>query len=259
MTLRVLFRRLLPVEFQPPTNMPRRMLAKLGYFQLRTRVAAHGDEVPDIKLYQPLYSPWEGEATFEQLYRQIQPYTLVSRDRCYVLWKTLQQAGHLQGDVMECGVFRGGTALLEAKTLQGQSSGRGLHLFDSFQGMPETKEGIDRFRSSDFNTTSAESVGRLLAPYPYAHIHAGFIPNTFAGLKINRIAWAHVDVDIYQSVRDCIDYIYPRLVPGGYLIFDDYGFPSCVSARRAVDEAFASLPEVPLCLPTGQCLVMKLG
>ena len=44
----------------------------------------------------------------------------------------------------------------------------------------------------------------------------------------------------------------------GFLVFDDYGFPSCAGARRAVDEFFANKPEVPLCLPTGQCLVVKL-
>jgi len=253
-----IFRRLLRVDFQPPTYFPRLLLAKLGYFRLRTWVAAHGGVVPDIQLYQPLYSPWEGDPPFEQLYRQIQPFTLVSRDRCYVLWKTLQQALQLRGDIIECGVFRGGTALLAAKTLEGHSHERLFHLFDSFQGMLQTTAGVDRFEIGDFSHTSAEAVRRLLAPYPYAHIHAGFIPKTFADLQIKHVAWAHVDVDLYQSVRDCIDYIYPRLVPGGYLIFDDYGFPSCASARRAVDEAFLALPEVPLCLPTGQCLVVKL-
>jgi len=66
-------------------------------------------------------------------------------------------------------------------------------------------------------------------------------------------------VDIYQAVKDCIDWIYPRLVAGGFMIFDDYGFPSCPGERRAVDEVFAKLPEAPICLPTGQCLVVKLG
>jgi O-methyltransferase len=68
-----------------------------------------------------------------------------------------------------------------------------------------------------------------------------------------------VNVDLYRSVRDCIEFLYPRMVPGGFLVFDDYGFPSCPGARRAVDEAFAKRPEVPICLPTGQCLVVKVG
>jgi O-methyltransferase len=259
MTVKTLVRRLLPTEFQPPTGLPRRVLSALGYFRFRTWLAAHGDPVPDIGLYQPLYSPWEGEKSFEPLYRQIQPYTLVSRDRAFVLWKTLQQALRLPGDVMECGVFRGGTALLEAMTIEGTGQSRALHLFDSFQGMPTTTGGIDRFESGDFSTTSPDAVRQLLARFANVNIHVGFIPETFSGLGLRNIAWAHVDVDIYQSVRDCIEYIYPRLAPGGFLIFDDYGFPSCVSARRAVDEVFAKLPEVPLCLPTGQCLVVKLG
>jgi O-methyltransferase len=260
MELKTLFQTLLPVELQPPTHFPRRLLASLGYFRFRTWVAAHGDPVPDSHLYQPLYSPWEGEQAFEGIYRQLQSLTLVSRERCYMLWKTLQQSVHLQGDFVECGVFRGGTALLAAQTLQEHiREERRFHLFDSFEGMPKTTCGVDRFRSGDFSGTSVEAVGNLFAPYSFVKFHRGFIPDTFADLQIDQIAWAHIDVDIYQSVHDCIRYIYPRLVPGAFLIFDDYGFPSCAGARRAVDEAFATLPEAPLCLLTGQCLVVKLG
>jgi len=259
MTVRTLIRRMLPVEWQAPTHLPQRLLAQTGYFRLRTWLAAHGDHIPDAHLYQPLFAPWEGEKEFDSLYREIKPYTLVSRDRCYVLWRTLQQAIRVQGDFMECGVFRGGTALLAAKTLNGKMQNRKMHIFDSFKGMPKTTDGIDRFESGDFSSTSEEAVKQLMKPFPFVDIHAGFIPQTFSGLSIRQVAWAHVDVDIYQSVRDCIAYIYPRLAPGGYIIFDDYGFPSCASARRAVDEIFAQLPEVPLYLPTAQCIVIKLG
>lgn len=222
-------------------------------------MAARGGAVPDANLYRPLYSPWAGEPAFERVYHRVRNLSLVSRDRCYVLWRTLQQAAQLDGDVLECGVFRGGTALLAAETVTANGAGKAVHLFDTFEGMPQTTEGIDQFEQGWLGRTSAGDVSALMEPYPRVQIHAGFMPETFHGLDIPRISWAHVDVDIYQSVRDCIDFIYPRLVRGGYMIFDDYGFPSCPSARRAVDEAFADKPEVPLCLPTGQCLVVKLG
>ena len=257
--MKSVFRRVIPTEFQPPRDAPRRILAAVGYFRMRTWVGAHGDPVADAELYQPLYSPWLGEPSFERVYQRTRPFTLVSRDRCYVLWRTLQQAMHLDGEVVECGVFRGGTALLEAETMRSQDAVRRLHLFDTFAGMPATTSGIDRFESGDFGGTSIESVQALLAPYEGVDFHAGYIPDTFNGLEVDRIAWAHVDVDIYKSVRDCIEFIYPRLVPGGYMVFDDYGFPSCASARRAVDESFTGRPEVPLCLPTGQCLIVKLN
>ena len=87
----------------------------------------------------------------------------------------------------------------------------------------------------------------------------GYIPDTFAHARIDQLAYAHVDVDLYQSVLDCVEYVYPKLVPGGILMFDDYGFPSCSRAREAADRAFASRREKPIYLPTGQALVLKLA
>jgi len=256
--MREAIRALIPAELQPPTDLPRRVLAGIGYFRVRTWLAAHGQAIPDAALYQPLYSPWLGEPEFEALYGAVRGRTLVSRDRCYVLWRTLRQAARLPGQVIECGVYRGGTALLAARTLAGAGSEHELHLFDSFAGMPETTPDVDRFRPGDLAGASAKEVAELLVPYPLVRLHVGTIPETFSGLAQGRVVWAHVDVDLYRSVRDCVEFLLPRLVPGGIMVFDDYGFPSCAGARRAVDEAFATRPEVPLCLPTGQCLVVKL-
>jgi hypothetical protein len=110
-------RRLVPVEFQPPRDLPRRALAALGYYRLRTWLGARGRDVPDARLYRPLFAPLEGLPEFEALFRRVARHTLVSRDRCYLLAATLRQALSLGGDVVECGVFRGGTALLEAITI----------------------------------------------------------------------------------------------------------------------------------------------
>ena len=254
-----MLRTVLPAEVQAPPNLFKEALARSGYFKLRTIIAAHGTSVPDVDLYQPLFSPWKGEARFEKVFQMIKDHTLCSRDRSYILWTTLRQALLLKGEVFECGVFRGGTALLAAATMANYSPhlSKKLHLFDSFEGMPETVRGVDRLKSGDLNTTSEARVAALLKDFPFTQIHAGFIPRTFAGLDVDKICWAHIDVDIYQSVRDCINYVYPKLTSGGILVFDDYGFPSCPGARRAVDEAFEGLPEVPICLPTGQCLVVK--
>ena len=255
-----LARRAIPVEFQPPpVGFMRRLVAHTGYFRLRTMVAAHGDTIPDAHLYQPLYSPWLGDPAFERVYAAAAGRTLVSRDRCFVLWRTLQQALHLDGDLLECGVFRGGTALLEATTVRDHEAERPLHLVDSFSGMPDTTEGVDRFREGDFASTSYEDVRQALAPFPFARVHRGFIPRILDELAIERLAWAYIDVDIYAAVRDSLEFIYPRLLPGGVIVLDDYGFPSCPGVRRAMDEFFADgRPEVPLCLPTGQCLIVKL-
>ncbi len=222
----------------PAPGASRRLVAKTGYFRLRTWAASLGSPVPDAGLYQPLYSPWLGDEEFERVYAHAEGRTLVSRDRCYVLWRTLRQSLALDGELIECGVFRGGTALLEAAVAL-EAGGRPLHLVDSFEGMPVTTEDVNRFTAGDFGATSLEEIRTALEPYPFARIHKGFIPEIFGELGVERLAWAHIDVNIYTAVRDCLDFVYPRLVPGGTVVIDDYGFPSCVGARRAVNEHFA--------------------
>jgi O-methyltransferase len=253
-----LLRSLLPLELKVPRNPTQRILAAMGYFRFRTRLANQGASVPDLDLYRPLFSPWEGQADFKRYYDQVRRHTLVSPERCWILLQVMRQALALPGHFAEFGVFRGGTALLAAEVLRDAHDNRPLHLFDSFAGMPTTSTG-EPFAKGDFGQTSEAAVRDLVAPAgANATIHAGYIPDTFRDAGISQLAYAHVDVDLYQSVVDCIEFVYPRLVAGGILIFDDYGFPSCTRAREAVDKAFATLPENPIYLPTGQAMVIKL-
>jgi len=252
-------RSLLPLNLKIPQNPLPRLLAATGYFRLRTRLANKGAPVRDLDLYRPLFSPWEGEADFRRLFEPIRPHTLVSPERAWLLLHLMRHALALPGDFAEFGVFRGGTALLAAEILRDARDARALHLFDSFAGMPVTSDG-EPFSQGDFGRTSEAAVRALVAPTgANARFHAGFIPDTFQGVEIPRLAFAHVDVDLYQSVLDSIEFVYPRLVPGGILIFDDYGFPSCTRAREATDRAFAGRREKPIYLPTGQALVIKLA
>jgi len=93
---------------------------------------------------------------------------------------------------------------------------------------------------------------------PFIEYRKGWVPDTFAGLEDRKFCFAHIDLDLYQGVFDCLSFVYPRLSPGGSIVFDDYGFASCPGARRAVDEFFADKPERPLAMKTAQALVTKL-
>jgi O-methyltransferase len=123
--------------------------------------------------------------------------------------------------------------------------------------MPETDKERDLHQKGDFADTSAEQVEAYVNAPGIAILRKGFIPETFSGLESHRIAFAHIDVDIYKSIIDCMEFIWPRLSSGGFVIFDDYGFPSCPGALQAVDEFFADTKTHPLCLPTGQAVVFK--
>ncbi|HEV2486426.1 MAG TPA: TylF/MycF/NovP-related O-methyltransferase [Terracidiphilus sp.] len=238
--------------------MLRKILSLTGYELRRNRPRNPNERnIPGGALYRPLFSPWLGQGDFRKYYALAAPRTLVSPDRCYVLWILLRQALNLSGDIWECGVYRGGTAAMMAAVLRDSAqSDKKLFLFDTFQGMPETDSQKDLHRKGDFGDTSVQAV-RDYVGGEICILREGLIPYTFKGLESARIAFAHVDLDIYRSILDCLSFVWPRLTVGGFIVFDDYGFPSCPGARTAVDEFFAPSASVPLCLPTGQAVVFK--
>ena len=207
----------------------------------------------------PLFSPWLGHPDFQAIYDGAKPYTLVSPDRCYILISLARSASHLAGDFAECGVYRGGTALLLARVL-GNSGEKRLYLFDSFRGLPKMDQEKDPwFAEGQYCADSVEAVEELLRDFRSGiDIRCGWIPDTFRGLEDTRYAFAHLDVDLYQSTLDCCKYFYPRLVPGGILLFDEYAFAPSRGEKDAVDEFFADKPESPITLPTGQAMVLKV-
>ena len=212
----------------------------------------------------PLFTPWAGHPDFQKVYEGIEPHTLVSPERCYMLVSLARHSLHLAGDFAECGVYRGGTALLLSRVLDDDrfvtSQAKTLFLFDSFEGLPRKNRSHDNvYGEGTFAIDSVESVKSLLSSFRnFTDFRKGWIPDTFQGLDDRRYAFAHIDVDLYQSALDCCRYFYPRLVPGGVLVFDDYGFPAARGEKDAVDEFFADKPESPITLLTGQSLVIKL-
>ncbi len=208
-----------------------------------------------------IFTPWL-EYEFQKEYYKIRDNTVVSPDRCYIIDRFCCHCSHLQGDFVECGVYKGGTAYLIANAIKKSGVDKCLYLFDTFRGMPSTafKE-RDGHQEGDFGEEDAslESVENYLADFPHVIIHAGIIPTTFENVETKQFSFVHIDVDLYQTALDCCRFFYNRLVSGAVMIFDDYGFTYYKNAeKRAVDEFFANKPETLISLPTGQCVVIKL-
>jgi len=193
---------------------------------------------------------------FIPLMDRVRPYSLLSDDRLEMLYQLAKHASAVPGDMAEVGVYRGGTAFLMASVIRG--SGKELHLFDTFSGLPETSPGFDLHRTGDFSDTGAAGVSDLLSEFFGVYLYPGFFPDTVpAGWGSKVFSYVHIDVDIFRSAGDCCRYFYPRMAAGGIMIFDDYGFPSCPGIRRAVDEYFCTVSDKPVYLPTGQAYVIK--
>jgi len=236
-----------------------RVLLRMGYCIYR--VGHGGPYILNPPYDFATYSPWF-EEWFQKIYSKSRTHTLMKEDSFYVLYQFSRHCLRLSGDFAECGVYRGGSAFLIASTLAGSSANkeRQLHLFDTFEGMPSTaNEDPSGVKEGRFGDTSLGAVREYLNDFPFVSFHPGYIPSTLDPVKDRRFAFVHIDVDLYQSTRDCLEFFYHRIVPGGVMIFDDYGWAIFRdSEKRAVDEFFRDKAEVPMSLRTGQCIVIKL-
>lgn len=209
----------------------------------------------DVVPYHPhLPRLWSKEPDFQAIHDVMRARTLVPPERCFALWQLARNARHRDGAIAEIGVFRGGTAKLLASVCPDKP----LHLFDTFEGMPDTDPEVDRHRKGDFADTSLEAVKAFLAGHANVHYHQGFFPATAGPVADEKFALVYSDVDIYQSIKDCLEFFYPRMVTGGAIVFDDYEASNCPGVRKAIDEFLADKPERPLVTARYQCAIFKL-
>lgn len=202
------------------------------------------------------YKPWEADPSFCIAFEKARPRTLLSIQKAFTLWSFARYAASLEGDLAECGVYRGGSALLAGLATDGLKP---LHLFDTFTGIPPGDPLHDNqyINGGQFKDTSEEDVtdylvGNGINPVRL-HIRKGMIPQTFDALQIHTFSLVHIDVDIYTSTRDCLKFFHPKMAPGGIIVVDDYGAPECAGARKAVNEFSGSVSRVVL-LTTGQAV-----
>jgi len=213
----------------------------------RTVLRAAGFELRRIR---PL---WKDSAGFIEILDQIDGLTLISPDRCFMLYQFACYARNLPGELAEVGVYRGGTALLLASTC----SEKILSLFDTFRGMPAVDKQIDCHRAGDFGDTSLEAVRSRLHAYSNVEFFPGFFPDTARPVEDRRFALVYVDVDIFQSTRDALAFFYPRLVPGGVMVFDDYLQPACPGVEKAIQEFLQTTANHPIQTTVNQCVLIK--
>lgn len=209
---------------------------------------------PDIALADP---------DFTQLFRDMAGVTLTSPQLAYALRSALLYLNRsgVAGDIVECGVWRGGSMALAAATLlQAGDRHRRLWLYDTFDWEWEPEGQYDGFvaagvaaggpppESALASGTSKADVLELLTrtgyPADRLHLVQGLVQDTIPEQAPDRIALLRLDTDYYDSTRHELEHLYPRLTRGGVLIVDDYGKLS--GATKAVDEYFAALDQPPL-------------
>ena len=173
-------------------------------------------------------------------------------DEAYLIRSAVLGTMKVPGDIAEVGVFRGGTAkvICEAKGT------RQLHLFDTFEGLPEPGQIDAAFHKGQY-ASSLESVRTFLNGFSGVQFYKGYFPRTGEPVKDMSFSFVHLDVDLYESTVGALEFFYPRMSPGAVLISHDYvEFPG---VRTAFDGFFENKPEPVIEMSGNQCLVVKLA
>ncbi len=174
----------------------------------------------------------------------------------YTLQRILESIEKFEGEIVECGVYKGNSLLGMAHILKKKKLDVKIYGLDSFEGFPEPgqqdtvdgKEFHQMTRKGVFGDTSEKIVAQRIERLGFENqitLIKGFFKDTLSQLKNHKISVLHLDVDLYDSYKICLEHLYEAVVPGGYIIFDEYS--NCKTAypgaETAINEFFLNKPE----------------
>ena len=185
------------------------------------------------------YSPWWGDAPFQNVLSHVQRATLVDVYRLYELWQLVEQVAPLDGDILEVGVWQGGSGCLMAARTRLDRTGATVYLCDTFEGVVKAGSSDSEYKGGEHADTSPQKVADLVQELDLHNVRVikGVFPDeTGEEVESRALRLVHIDVDVYESARDVFDWAWERIVPGGVVVFDDFGFYSCEGVTRLVNE-----------------------
>lgn len=180
---------------------------------------------------------------------------MLSIEQAINIYHLLSQAILLKipGDVVELGCYDGTTSILLRKTLDQFKSNKMLHVYDSFEGLPQKteKDGNTKFTQGSCKTTKEALINKFKKfNVELPIIHVGWFKDTLKKELPKKISFAHLDGDFYTSIKESLEKIYPRLSKGAIVIVDDYCDPKIHNAnnilpgvKKACDEFFKNKKE----------------
>ncbi len=208
------------------------------------------------------YSPWNKDNLFQEVLASIAGFTLVDKYRCFELWKLIEQVSKLkEGSIIEIGVWRGGTGALIAKKAKNCGIEDRVFLCDTFTGVVKAGAKDSSYKGGEHADTSRQIVEELISTrmnLDNVEILEGIFPEQ-TGHRVEdlRFRFCHVDVDVYESAKDIVNWIWDKMVPGGIMVYDDYGFNGCVGITKYVEEQTECKDRIVIHNLNGHAIIIK--
>lgn len=169
--------------------------------------------------------------------------------RAHICCWAANQAMSLEGDFVECGVWYGVLSKAICNYVDLNSSAKAFHLVDSWGEMDGSHP--------SYTDDVFEAVKKRFAPYRNARLIRGLVPDALDRIDADKIAYLSIDMNGSTAERAALDRLYERVVPGGVIYFDDYGW-GYPALRATVDEFFSDKPEKLLHFPSGNSIAVKV-
>ena len=211
------------------------------------RILYLGKAILDI-FFLLIRKPSRQSLRFARLILQVTPrYTMVQSMRLIKLYDLVKEVNalNLAGDIVECGVWNGGSAAVMAVACRDDKihpQKRSFWLFDSFKGLPKPGErdgeNEKRFYFEGWTKGDVKNVkdvfNKLCLSLEDVKIIPGWFDSTLKVADVGQTAILHIDADWYESVKTVLENLYDKVIPGGFIVLDDYGrWEGC---RAAVDD-----------------------
>lgn len=207
------------------------------------------------------YSPWRDDEAFTRVFESICRNTLVDRYRAYELWSLAREVSQPGADLLEVGVWRGGTGCLLAARATEIAPSQTVFLCDTFRGVVKAGSYDSHYRGGEHADTSMDTVRQLATSMGLSNVELleGIFPDeTGNRIADRRFSLCHIDVDVYESARQVAEWVWPRLLPGGVLVYDDYGFATCEGVTELVNERRQRAEAVTVHNLNGHAVVVKV-
>jgi O-methyltransferase len=237
----------------------RTVLDRFGFQVIRSAAGSS-----EYELARPLatYAPWNSAPEFLATYKSIHSNTLVDIYRCWELWTLVEQVSKLDGAILEIGVWRGGSGALMATRARLAGIPDPVYLCDTFEGVVKAGPEDGVYKGGEHSDTSQRIVEDLLRTLSIKNVRVlnGVFPDQTAHLiePGTRFRLCHVDVDVYESAKDVMHWVWSRMVPGGIVVYDDYGFRGGEGITKYVNEQAMESDRLTFHNLNGHAIVVKI-
>ncbi len=141
----------------------------------------------------------------------------------------VRETENIPGVIAEIGTYQGASALIMREETE-----KPIYTFDTFEGFPDTLHESDPTKYFVGDCLASLDIAQELLKDKNIKITKGIFPKSGTILKDKKFSFVHIDVDIYQSMKDSLEFFLPKMSPGGIILLHDY--PAHSGVRKAVDE-----------------------